>query len=341
MSVREFLRWWFEQLLSLLPKGRWRNPVSGRTLAISIDQALIEITPPGASAERSLSLAEAQVTDLRGDVDAVAVTLGPKDYLVRDLALPRLAASNLDEAVGYQIPKLLPFKRDQVLFACGPGDRKVPDGQISVWLVAIPRQTLERPLSGLDITLPGNPIRLREAPASGGRLTFSWQLARQAQRHALTRRALWAGLAATWAIAVGLLLHTQRQHLDAQLATRDTLRQDALAVSQLREQLDRAQAQFDAVIQRRQQAVSPLRLLNELTTLLDDDTWLINLELDAEALSLQGVSTAPAALIETLESSPLLGNARFDAAITQAGRDSGSRFNISAQATTPAVEADR
>jgi hypothetical protein len=50
---------------------------------------------------------------------------------------------------------------------------------------------------------------------------------------------------------------------------------------------------------------------------------------------MQGVSTAPAALIEALEQSPLLSDVRFESAITQAGRDEGRRFNISARVAPP------
>jgi hypothetical protein len=53
---------------------------------------------------------------------------------------------------------------------------------------------------------------------------------------------------------------------------------------------------------------------------------------------MQGVSSAPAALIETLEDTALLRGVQFDAAITQAGRGEGSRFNISARTVAASSE---
>jgi general secretion pathway protein L len=339
MTVRQFLRWWGAQLLSLLPSALRRNPAAGRTVSVLIDQSRVEVRVPGAGKTEPLSVEEARLIDLHGKVDAVAVQLGPKDYLVRHLTLPRLALSNLAETVGYQIPKLLPFTRDQVLFACGSSDAPAPAGQASVWLAAVPRRRLQTHLAALDIDLPDSPIVPHEPPTAGQPMGFSWRLTRQSQRQAFVRRALWLGLAATWLVAIGLLVHDQQREYDALLAVHDDLRKDAVAVGKLRERLDLAEAQFDALMQRRQVGVSPLGLLNELTTVLDDGTWLINLELQGDELSLQGVSTTPAALIETLEDSSLLSAVRFDAAITQAGREAGSRFNISAKTSSPSPEA--
>lgn len=156
---------------------------------------------------------------------------------------------------------------------------------------------------------------------------------------AYVQRGLWLGLAATWVLAIALLVHDQQREYDALIATHDALRSEAVDVGQLRERLDLAQAQFDAIVQRRRDAVSALGLLGELTETLDDETWLVNLELQGADLSLQGVSATPAALIETLEDSELLSDVRFEAAITQAGREAGSRFNISAKATPTAAGA--
>jgi general secretion pathway protein L len=339
MTLRQFLRWWGGQLSSLLPAGLSGDTVAGRRLTLSVDQARIEVLAPGAQNETAVSVEEARLMQLGGRVDAVTLHIGPRDYLVRQLTLPRIALSNLAETVGYQIQKLLPFNRDQVLYACGTSDAPAPDGQVAIWLAAIPKRTLQPPLDALDIALPDNPINLREPPTAGQPLQFSWRLARQDSRKTYVQKGLWLGLAATWALAIGLLVHDQQRQYDALLATHDALRGEAVNVGRLRERLDLAQSQFDAIVQRRRDAVSVLGLLGALTETLDDDTWLINLELQGSDLALQGVSAKPAALIETLEDSELLSDVRFEAAITQAGREAGSRFNISAKAAPASPEA--
>ncbi len=339
MTLRQFLKWWGEQLLSLLPAKLWRNTAVRRRITFFIDQSNVQVSAPGIGNGEPVNLGEAQLAGLHDKVDAISVQLGPKDYLVRHLTLPKLALSNLAESVGYQIPKLLPLSRDQVLFACGVADQPAPDGQASVWLAAIPRQRLASHFAGLDVALPVNPIKLDEPPAAGQPLSFSWRIAERNHRQLRRRRALWLGLAVTWAATITLLVYTQHRERQALLEIHSTLRKEAAAVSQLRERLDVAEAQLGAVLQRRQERVSTLQLLTELTETLDDGTWLVNLELQGEKLSLQGVSSTPAALIEALDSSNLLSDVRFEAAITQASRDAGSRFNISAKVQGSAPEA--
>jgi general secretion pathway protein L len=138
-------------------------------------------------------------------------------------------------------------------------------------------------------------------------------------------------MATVWVVAAGLVLYHQHQDHTQLTATLDELRSEARTVGGLRERLDRTRARLDELVAKRQAAISPLQLLDVLTRELDDETWIINLELDGPKLAMQGVSTAPAALIEALEQSPLLSDVRFESAITQAGRNEGSRFNISAR----------
>jgi general secretion pathway protein L len=152
------------------------------------------------------------------------------------------------------------------------------------------------------------------------------------------QKALWWGLAALWIIAGAVMIMNQQRDFAALQVTHDELRREAAAVGQLRERIDLARAQLDSLLQRRQLTVTPLQLLNELTETLDDDTWLINLELQGDKLSLQGVSPTPAALIEILEDTTLLRDVQFDAAITQAGAGEGRRFNISARTVSAAQE---
>ena len=148
-----------------------------------------------------------------------------------------------------------------------------------------------------------------------------------------------------WLVLVGLwlgvlALHTYKQHQTQQELdkTLDGLRTRALEVSQLRDRLASTEAQARHLTELKASTPSPLLLLNALTQELDDQTWLQGLELRGEQVTLRGISSAPATLIETLEGTTLLKEVRFDAAITRDGRGQGDRFNISAKLEPPAEE---
>jgi general secretion pathway protein L len=332
MTLWSFLSWWRDQLASLLPAGlRDFTSAGGKTTRVTVDGDRRLVEAPGLETPRALKAGDPQISGLGEATEKVALRIGPGEFLVRRFGLPRVALPNLGEAVGYQIPKLMPFNRDQVLFACGVDSQPRADGQASVWLVAVPRRKVADALDLLGIPLPDNPFVLPRPPAPDEPLEFSWRPARAHRTRARVQRGLWIGLAAVWLVAIALIITNQQRAYTELQAQHDTLRQEAVAVGRLRERLDLAQAQFDDLVRRRQDSVSPLQLFNELTEALDDKTWLINLELQEDRLSMQGVSSAPAALIETLEDTALLRGVQFDAAITQAGRGEGSRFNISAR----------
>lgn len=335
MIVRELFDWWRTQLVSLVPAtlatGLGR---ADKVASLTLDGSTLRWRASREAPEQSLSLDAAAAPGAAPaaltDIEAVELRLAPSEFLVRRLTLPRVARSNLVEAVGYQIPKLMPFSREQVLFACGV-DEKSSGDELSVWLVAVPRHRLSGALKRLGIDLPTKLITVRRPPDTGEPLIVSWRVAEADDSRSRRRRWLWAGLAALWVVAAGLALLRQHQEYTELTAAVQELRSEARSVGALREQLDRTRARLDELAAKRQAAISPLQLLDVLTRELDDETWIINLELEGPKLAMQGVSSAPAALIEALEQSPLLSEVRFESAITQAGRDEGSRFNISAR----------
>ena len=74
-----------------------------------------------------------------------------------------------------------------------------------------------------------------------------------------------------------------------------------------------------------------LQLVDELTQLLPDDTWISQLDFKDREIQLRGNSAASAALIAALEASPLLRNARFRSPVTRDRRIGTERFHLSAE----------
>jgi general secretion pathway protein L len=72
-------------------------------------------------------------------------------------------------------------------------------------------------------------------------------------------------------------------------------------------------------------------LIDEIARLLPDTTSLTRLELNADEIRLNGVSTSASALIGRLESSSLLQGARFLSPVTRDPRTGHERFNLTAK----------
>jgi general secretion pathway protein L len=82
-------------------------------------------------------------------------------------------------------------------------------------------------------------------------------------------------------------------------------------------------------------------MLNTLSTLIKDDTWLTYAQYADGHLQIQGESPAASNLISVLEASDLFANARFVSPVTQDNVSKQERFQITVDTTsvpTPGAE---
>jgi general secretion pathway protein L len=350
MTAAEFIYWWRTQLSELVPaalRGSWQNGKT--TVALDIQGDHVHLSTSSSQSRTSFELSDNDehssgqeaadfMSNLRGAPQRIRISLAPGEYLLRQLTLPRAAKAHLAEAVGYQLPQLTPFRADQVFYACGETKDSPPDGAISVWLVTMPRKRIERALAAINQVSPQGPLPIKTPPDPEQPLVASWPVTDAGPQPRGQLRLAWFGLIALWIAVLGMHFHNRQQLQEEFDQKRDELRLRAKEVAQLRDRLDGAKSQATWILQRREDAISPLMLIDSLTQQLDDQTWLEGLELRGQRVTLRGVSSSPAALLEALEASSLLQNVRFEAAITRDGRSQGDRFNISAQIEGPTQE---
>jgi len=343
VKAGEFLHWWRSQLVDMMPAALRRSWQDTRTtLTLRIDGSSLELRSPALDRAVSFELPEGPeatrpvVVDefmarLPGRPQRISLALGPNEYLLRRTTLPRAAQGNLAEAVGYQLPQLTPFPASQLIYACGETADSPPEGQLSVWLVAVPRQRIAPALALIGQTPPEGYLPLRDPPAAGAPLELAWRLPEVSTFSRHRMRLAWLGLAGLWVGVLGLHIYHQQQAQTSLDQTLESLQARALRVGELRDRLAAAEAQVAKLATLKQSTYSMLAVLDALTEQLDDQTWLQGFDLRDGRLTLRGISAAPAVLIETLEASPVLQDVRFEAAITRDGRSQGDRFNISAR----------
>jgi general secretion pathway protein L len=307
-----------------------------------VDHDRIELSAPPADTVVTLDVAtqgplgrpdelDTLLSSLSGPPQRIRLKLAPSTYLLRQLTLPRAARADLAEAVRYQLPQLTPFSADRVLYACGEATDSPGDGGLDVWLVVIPRRQVERALELIGQSPPQNPVPLKRPPTEDEPLELSWRVTEASAASLGRRRLAWLGMIALW-LAIPIVHLNQLQGEQAALdRTLATLRGGGAEVSELRDRLEAARVQTAWLGDRKQATVSVLAVMDHLSELLDDQTWLQGLDLQGDRLKLRGISSSPAGVVETLEASGLLEDLRFDAAITRDGRGQGDRFNISAR----------
>jgi hypothetical protein len=142
----------------------------------------------------------------------------------------------------------------------------------------------------------------------------------------------WALLALLGLAALLLPIYQKRAQVIEVLPQVNIAAQQAQATDMLHQQLDRAQAEYNFVLQKRYATPTGLQLLAEVTRILPDDTWLQSFELRTTSKSrevqLQGETGVAGKLIELFEQSPLLTGASFKSPVTQAPGSQASRFHL-------------
>jgi general secretion pathway protein L len=133
--------------------------------------------------------------------------------------------------------------------------------------------------------------------------------------------------------AIYLPLHHQRQVLAAYEARLAESRVAAADADTLKKRVAAALERTRFLVDRRHSTPTTVVLLKELTERLPDDSWLSQLRLHDNQVTLSGFSPAAASLIAGLEASPLLAEVRFASPVIVDPRVSLERFNLSSVLT--------
>jgi general secretion pathway protein L len=280
-------------------------------------------------------------TDLQGC--RVELMLRPEQFLFRSLELPPRAAEFLDGIICAQIDRLTPWTAAEAAFGWGRPSPIQAD-RITVAIAATPLDRVTpcvdrivelgaRSVTVLTEHLDGGaaiPIKVFEKNARG-----SLDLAQI--RHVLTIVLAVVMVSAASAVAMSAAIG---QYLDA--------RQEELAL-QIRSARSAAGAGDDAgsdlalerALEQRKRGTPPIVLVIEmLSRILPEDTYLTELQVEGNKLRLIGMTRDAPALIGLLENSGHFAHATFFAPTTRSSSEPTELFHIEVQ-IQPMVTAQR
>ncbi len=358
VAVARFLRWWVGELRACLP-ARLREALARKvqTLAVVVGEdearfllrragaceeiARVALGPGGSAAPaRAAVAAIRRRRDLRG---AEVVACLPHDRVLRrEVALPLAARENLREVLGFEMDRHTPFATADVYFDWRVLEMDEPGKRILVDLAAAPRATVDRSLAALkawglppDATGVLGPQAERSEPFD--LLPPEARPRRRAVRHRLTVGL--ALVAASLAVAaVRLDIAGQQRLLEAYDAEIARSRAAGLEADGMRTQLAALSERGRHVVERKRTRPSLVALLDAVTRLLPDDTWLSQFRVQGDQLILSGYAPTASKLIATLEDSPALSQVRFTSPVTVDPKLGVERFNLAAFIAAPEKE---
>jgi len=299
-----------------------------------------DITAVGRAAMASIG------ADAQGNVAArpprVVVALPPRQVMRKRMVLPAAVEENLEQALSYDLDRHTPFRAEQLYFDAVVVERDPARKTITVdWVAALKtivdgaRRQVEAWGASVQAVIPGPastmPPRLNLIPADERPRVGGWR-----------RWQVWAPLALLAAIAIAAVIVPLVQKRDYAIALNkqaEEARGQALAADAVRTQLERAQAEYNFVLAKKYAYPGTVQLLDGVTRVLPDDTWVTQLEMRTSLrgkdtqrdLVVRGESANAGKLIGLLEDSKLVEQAALRSSTTKIQPGPGEIFDLGAQ----------
>jgi Tfp pilus assembly protein, ATPase PilM len=344
-----FLRWWLGELRACIPPRLQRLLFRARNrlvFALGGDVLTVGYFSNGNGRE----LGRIPVADVPADVVATEVRdllagldPGRRDVLLqvplgsvlrRVVELPAAAEENLREVIAFDLERQTPFSAEQVYHDARVVRRMPERHRIAVELTVIPRAQVDPALdalqswgvvvNGIEVADPVGPKKLiplasqsAAAPAGRGMRIVTAALALVA-----------AGLIVSL-FAVPLV----RQAREIEILAAEVAKAKKVAESarKTQEQIDHLTALDRFLIERKTARPPSVALLDELTRIVPDDSWLYRVRFNGDEVQTFGYSAAASNLIGPFETSPLFKDPQFMAPLMRDPRVDAERFTISLQ----------
>jgi general secretion pathway protein L len=261
----------------------------------------------------------------------VEIVLLPKRFMFRPLELPARASAFVEGIVRAQIDRLTPWSATDAVFGCTAPAANGTEG-ITTMIAATTRKVAMAYVQAASIFHPAAvAICADVTERNAGRVKVFEQKARGSLDPARLGQRLLAGLGvlACVAIAATAFAAYETDRLGAQES--ELALQISQARSAIRATSDGGDRTPVAALERRKfQTPASVVMLDALTQVLPDHTYVTELHLAGSKLQISGITRDAPSLIPTMEQSAHFTHATFYAPTTRAPSDPGERFHIEA-----------
>lgn len=274
-------------------------------------------------------LPEAWKTAFNGS--GVEVLLSSDQVMTRMLDFPKRATDFLDGMIRAQVDRLTPWAAGEAVFGWA-APAAVTDDRIEVAFSATSMSKVA-PLVQMVENLGAASIVVSAPAASAGGAPLRVALLEKRLRSVsgpdvprLLRRALISAAAVAVAclflsVYIGGWLQSEQDDIQRQISQRRAaLRVDA----------NGATSGFGLLTKRKQGTPSSVMVLEALSRVLPDTTYVTELRVEGEKVQVVGMTQDAPALIRLMEQSPQFTRATFFAPTTHAANESGERFHVEA-----------
>lgn len=356
-ALRAFLRWWGKQLVELVPprlRAWWSGHDRVVLLSYEGENAIFErqegaqrvqifaVTPDSADSRMPSDLPRKLALAAGGNFRLLF--LAPSDKVLRrEVALPLAVEENLRQTLAFELDRFTPFGSDHAYFVFRILERIPEQGRLVIELSALAKSVLDSALAraeAMGISVHGAVLagEVLEHGIQGSGLLSSPTSKAHTSR-SLRRWRMVAGAIALcmFCLALAIPIWQKRAAILVLNEPLATIKASAMEADAVRTHIDALVDRYNRLPQRKWEGYSTVLVLDELSRLLPDDTYVIQLDFDGKSVQVQGETGSSANLIEILEASPMFKDVGFKSQLYKVQGTNIDRYHIEATLESGAI----
>lgn len=345
-------RWWTSEIAKLVPERFSMLSGGGRVPLLALEGDAVVLASRTGAVEARADLAALDETRRSSAVRALLeragesrgrarLALGHEEALVRKVTMPAATEENLRQVLAFEMDRLTPFRADEVYFDCRVISRDATTGQIVVQLAMARRELVDarvQALRALGVNVQG--VAVGDKANHGVGALDLMPTEQRGESETSRERLVQYGMAGTCVLlflaALVYPVYQKRETFKSLAPLVNKARQDAEATDAIARTLDKQVADYNFLLTRKHVNAPALALIEEISRLLPDNTWVTSLEVKnvgkVREVQVIGETVSSSKLIEIFEGSSLMQNAAPRGTVTRGSQPGTERFMIVAEA---------
>lgn len=345
-----FFKWWGHELSFLLPQ-QFLDALAREKSLLLVEINNATATVNYVNQDQQTLLGEFELNDLgkqelRSLIDnnseygdaKVVLRIPAQQSVIQDVFLPAAAADNLHQVMSYELDRYTPFNKEQVYFDVIKIGAVNSNSLIHLILILVQKSTLET-MYEQCLNLGLTPFYAQSAAQidTPDKLDKEYNLLPKSLCQKTSKKPLFIMLGSmllTLALLVTLLLlpiKMAEERLSDLKQHARKVEKVALEIEDSKKSIDYLYQAAQNIIDKKNAAPSLIKVVETISKVFNDDTWVSNLRYFNQTLQLTGQSGSASNLIGSLEKSDLFNNTRFISPVTKDNRTGLERFKISTE----------
>ncbi len=351
LNFRDKFNWWLAELATMLPNVNMQSGGDHHDFSIELnakeyilnwrDEDNVVSSQSKFNSDEAITLFQDAVNlDKKLLVHSCDLHINSKLILKKEISLPLATEENIENVIAYEIDRYTPFKKDDIYFSVQIKERDRKGKKITV-LLSVVRKDLLDGVAKFAKACEFSIDDVYSIEATGDeKISFVGFLENQQQnkkentvgKFLLIMAAILSITALIYPIGKNYWIGYQLQE---ELMAKDS---EITEVKELLAKYKSARGDVELVEQLSLNNIKVVKLLNDLTAIIPNDTSLNRLSLENGVVRIQGLSSAASKLIPLLDSSEKFSEVKFVAPVTQSGDSNKEKFTIEIKLQLPGQE---